>query len=359
MNGDGVSEPVSDRDEGLPATVARLLEDVHAPVSLLFRAGLALDSSTGSAESATARAKSADGLAAVDAALLHTQSMTTALSGLAPGIRLGQRRPPPPWRLHDDTGQPLRGQTDREQRLALAFVALADTLVTDFDVADLFTDLADACTDVLDVTAAGLMLADAHGQLRVMASSSERSRLLELMEIQNNEGPCLDAHRTGAPVLVPDLTERRDQWPQFAEEALSVGFRAAYAIPMRVREHSVGALNLFHRDTHALDPGTVRVAQALADVATIAIVQNRAAQRHEDLSQQLQAALNSRVVIEQAKGMVAEQDHTDMDSAFRLLRSYARRTNQRLSDIAHSVVTGQLNTRHLQDDSGTDPPPHI
>ena len=174
--------------------------------------------------------------------------------------------------------------TSRENRLAEVFVALADTLVTDFDIADLFHDLAGACVELLEVTAAGLMLVDAGGRLRVMSSSSERSRLLELMEIQNDEGPCLDCHREGAPVLVADLAAQRARWPGFAEEAIRVGFGAVYALPMRLRSDTIGALNLFHRDPDTITDATLRIGQALADVATIAILQQRAAQAREELS---------------------------------------------------------------------------
>jgi GAF domain-containing protein len=241
------------------------------------------------------------------------------------------------------TGSPR----SRESRLAEAFVTLADTLVTDFDVADLFYDLAGACVELLEVTAAGLMLVDASGRLRVMSSSSERSRLLELMEIQNDEGPCLDCHREGAPVLVADLAAERARWPSFAEEAMRVGFGAVYALPMRLRSDTIGALNLFHRDPDTITEATLRIAQALADVATIAILQQRAVQAREDLAQQLQIALNSRVIIEQAKGVLAERRHADMSTAFNLLRGHARSTHQQLADVARAVVAGELNTDQL------------
>jgi len=243
--------------------------------------------------------------------------------------------------------------TNREHRLAQVFVTLADTLVTDFDVADLFHDLASACVDLLEVTAAGLMLVDVNGKLRVMASSSERSRLLELMEIQNDEGPCLDCHRDGAPVLAADLAVDRARWPSFADEAIRVGFGAVYALPMRLRQNTIGALNLFHRHPETITDGTLRLAQALADVATIAILQQRAVQGSADLSQQLQTALNSRVIIEQAKGVLAGQRRIDMPTAFNVLRAYARRTNQRLSDVARAVATGELEVDQLQASPGT------
>ena len=236
----------------------------------------------------------------------------------------------------------------REDRLAETFVALTDTLVTDFDVADLFHDLAGACVELLEVSAAGLMLVDLSGRLRVMASSSERSRLLELMEIQNDEGPCLDCHREGAPVIVADLAAQRARWPSFADEAIRVGFRAVYALPMRLRSDTIGALNLFHREPGTITEATLRIGQALADVATIAILQQRAVHAREELSQQLQTALNSRVIIEQAKGVLAGRLPTDMSTAFTLLRGHARSTNQRLAEVARAVVAGELGSDQLQ-----------
>ena len=249
-------------------------------------------------------------------------------------------------------------EVSREHRLAEVFVTLADTLVTDFDVADLFTDLAAACVELLEVTAAGLMLVDVGGRLRVMASSSERSRLLELMEIQNDEGPCLDCHRDGAPVLVPDLAAAQDRWPGFSQEAMRVGFGAVYALPMRLRQDTIGALNLFHREPKTVTDATLLLARALADVATIAILQQRAVAGSAELSQQLQNALNSRVVIEQAKGVLAGRENIDMPIAFDLLRGYARRTNQRLSLVAQAVVAGELGVDTLRDPRAkTDAPP--
>lgn len=229
----------------------------------------------------------------------------------------------------------------REHRLADVFVTLADTLVGGFDLVGLFDDLAGACVDLVDVTAAGLMLVDASGRLRVMASSSERSRMLELLEIQNDEGPCLDCYRGGESVLVEDLAAENGRWPRFSEEATRVGFGAVYALPMRLRDETIGALNLFHRDPHAVPPARLQLAQAFADVATIGILQQRAVHSRDELAEQLQTALNSRLIIEQAKGVLAERGGLDMVAAFALLRGHARRTNRKLSDVATAVVAGE------------------
>jgi transcriptional regulator with GAF, ATPase, and Fis domain len=238
--------------------------------------------------------------------------------------------------------------TDREHRLATVFVSLADTLVSGFDVVGLFDDLAGACVDLLDVTASGLMLVDPAGRLRVMASSSERSRLLELLEIQNDEGPCLDCYRGGQPVLVADLATEDGRWPIFSVEAARVGFGAVYALPMRLRDETIGALNLFHREPAALTDARLQLAQALADVATIGILQQREIQRGADLADQLQTALNSRLIIEQAKGVLAEREQADMAAAFDLLRRYARRTGRKLSEVATAVVSGELTSADLR-----------
>jgi GAF domain-containing protein len=230
----------------------------------------------------------------------------------------------------------------REAVLARTFVELADTLVDDFDVVDLLTRLADRCVEVLDVQAAGLMLAAPDGQLRVMASSSEAMRVLELFEIQSQEGPCLDSHRTGLPVVNQDLAAVNGRWPRFAAEALAAGFQSVHALPMRLRGSVIGALNLFRASPGEMGPADIEVAQAFADVATIAILQHRAAQEAQVINEQLTHALNSRVVIEQAKGMVAERLNLDLAASFAMLRTHARNHNLRLVDVAEAVIAGTL-----------------
>jgi len=184
------------------------------------------------------------------------------------------------------------------------------------------------------------MLADPDGQLRVMASSSETMRLLELFEVQSQEGPCLDCFRTGRPVVNHDLVRADHRWPRFASEARDAGFGSVHALPMRLRGAVIGALNLFHETSGRIRQADVDAGQALADIATIAILQHRAAHEAQVLNQQLNNALNSRVVIEQAKGMVAEREGLDLESSFRLLRNHARNHNLRLADVATSITTG-------------------
>jgi transcriptional regulator with GAF, ATPase, and Fis domain len=229
-----------------------------------------------------------------------------------------------------------------EPLLIRTLVELADTLVDDFDVVDLLTLLSTRCVEVLDVAAAGIMLAAAEGDLRVVASSNETMRLVELFELQSDEGPCVDCFRTGVLVTRDDLATATDSWPNFASVAMKAGFQSAHALPMRLRGSVIGALNLFRSEIGALEEGDVLAAQALADVATIAILQHRVGLEANLLNEQLNEALNSRIVIEQAKGVVAERAGVDTDEAFRRLRSYARGNNLLLADVAREVASGKL-----------------
>ena len=205
---------------------------------------------------------------------------------------------------------------ERESRLLEAFVQLADTLVDDYDVADMLHELLSYCVRLLHAAAAGLLLSDQRGNLQVLASSTEQTRLLELFQLQNNEGPCLDCVRTGEPVLVDDLAAAADRWPRFVPQALGNGFAAVHAVPMRLRRETIGALNLFNREPGAMPPEDLLAARALADTATIGILQERAIHRGEVLTEQLQAALNNRITIEQAKGVLAHAGNLDMEQSF-------------------------------------------
>lgn len=234
----------------------------------------------------------------------------------------------------------------REALLAKTLVELADTLVADFDVVDLLTLLADRCVDVLDADAAGIMLATPHGDLRVMASSSAAMRVLELFEIQEQEGPCLDCFASGVAVVNPDLAEGA-RWPQFSQEALEAGYRSVNAVPLHLRGVVIGALNLFHSATGAMPEEDLTAAQAFADIATIAILQHRAALEAQMLNEQLNHALTSRIVIEQAKGMIAERLGLSVEQGFVTLRRHARNHNRRLADLAHDLIAGRLSAQDL------------
>jgi GAF domain-containing protein len=231
---------------------------------------------------------------------------------------------------------------NREQVLAETFVVLADTLVDDYDVVDLLDQLVAACVDLLGVTAAGLLLDDQKGHLAVVASSSEETRLLEIFQLQNNEGPCLDCVRTGTAVTCGDLASERARWPLFVPAAQEAGFQSVAALPLRLRDHVIGGLNLFDGRVEPVSLDDRRLAQALADVATIGILQHRSAHRSTMVAEQLQYALNSRIAIEQAKGVLAERNAVTMDLAFSALRRHARNHNLKLTDVALSVVRGDL-----------------
>jgi len=236
----------------------------------------------------------------------------------------------------------------REQRLAETFVELADTLVADFDVVEFLHTLAYRCVELVSVQAAGLMLADQRGELRVVAASDEQARLLELFELEADQGPCVACYHAASPVADIHLDPADGRWPAFTERALAAGFRAVHALPLRLRSDVIGVLNLFGTAPVALDAQNIQVAQALADVATIGLLQERAIRQREILAEQLQGALNSGVLIEQAKGVLAERLGLDMDAGFRVLREHARRTNRRLTDVARDVITGQLSSDRLR-----------
>lgn len=236
----------------------------------------------------------------------------------------------------------------REQSLVQAFVRLADTLVADYDVIELFHGLCADCVALLGADAAGLLLTDQRGSLQVVSASSEAAQLVELFQLQSEQGPCLESFHTSAQVHAEDLSSEA-RWPRFSTRAHEYGFAAVHALPMRLRGQTIGALNLFHRDPQAMPAALLQVGQALADVATIAILSDRSARERELLTEQLQAALTSRVVIEQAKGLLVERGQIGLDEAFDRLRSHARNTNQRLSELALGVVDGTADTTALLD----------
>src|SRR3984957_7855057 len=223
--------------------------------------------------------------------------------------------------------------------LSATFVELTDTMVADFDVIDFLHVLTSRSVELLDVSAAGLLLADPRGELRVVAASSEAARLLELFQLQSDQGPCLDCFRSGQPVAAADLGADQ-RWPRFTDAAGQAGLCSVQALPMRLRDQVIGALNLFRAAPGAFDAEAVHVGQALADVATISLLHERSMRRTDNLNEQLQAALNSRVIIEQVKGKLGERLGIDVSQAFAILRDQARNRNQRLSDLARAFVDG-------------------
>ena len=236
----------------------------------------------------------------------------------------------------------------REDRVGRAFVALADTLVDDYDIIDLLDQLVAHCVDLLAADAAGLLLGDGRGRLRVVAASSEDAETMELLQLQSEEGPCLQCYETVTQVRIPDLTEVVDRWPTFVAAVERAGaFRSVHAIPLRLRGEAIGAMNLFHHQPGPLPDADLALGQALADVATIGILSERAVRRGEVLNEQLQTALNSRVIIEQAKGVVGQHLTVPMDTAFDRLRSYARAHRLRLAEVARQVVLTDLDPAEL------------
>src|SRR2546423_9631347 len=230
----------------------------------------------------------------------------------------------------------------READVVRSLVEMADTLVDDYDVVDLLTGLADRCVDLLGVSAAGVMLVSPQGSLGLVASSSEAMRLLERFELQAREGPCLDAFRTGEPVEHENLEAGSGRWPAFSAAALKAGFQSALALPLRLREATLGALNLLGVTQTPMGQADIIVARAFADLATLSIIQHRTAAEAQRLNEQLSGALTSRVVIEQAKGVIAERADADLAEAFSRLRTYARNHNLRLTDVAQAAVDGTL-----------------
>ena len=225
------------------------------------------------------------------------------------------------------------------ERLAKIFVEVADTMVDEFDLIEFLQMLANRAAGLVDGATVGLLLADPKGRLQFMAASDETTELLEIFQIQGSDGPCLDAFRGGAPVVNADLRAAAARWPRFAPVAASVGFRSIHAFPLRLRKEVIGAMGVFGRQVGDFDDTDVQIVQALADVAAIGLLHERAIRRSEALTEQLQGALNSRIVIEQAKGVIAQAHNVTVDVAFELMRAYARRSNRRLTDVAQLVVT--------------------
>ena len=240
----------------------------------------------------------------------------------------------------------------RESDVVRSLVEMADTLVDDYDVVDMLTGLAGRCVGLLGASAAGVMLVSPAGGLGLVASSSEAMRLLELFELQAQEGPCLDAFATGEPVGHQELEAGTGRWPSFSAAAVRAGFRSALALPLRLREVTLGALNLLGNTRAPMTEPDVIVARAFADLAALSVVQHRSSAEAQRLNEQLSGALSSRVVIEQAKGVISERAGVDLAEAFSRLRAYARNRNLRLTDVARAAVDGSLDPRAW----GTRPP---
>jgi len=239
-------------------------------------------------------------------------------------------------------GHDERHASGQAVQVAQSFVALADALVDDFDVVELLDRLVRSCVDLLQVDAAGILLVNRDRVLEVVACSDEASRLMEVFQLESHSGPCVEAVLTGEPVMITDPVELQRRWPPFGDAVKRVGFTAVYALPMRLRKETIGALNLFNSNQPALHEFDAKVAQAMADVATIGIVQQRSHSRTSLLAEQLQLALNSRISVEQAKGVLAEYGGVDMGAAFEAIRAYARDHRVKLSTVARQLVAREL-----------------
>lgn len=226
--------------------------------------------------------------------------------------------------------------------LARVFLELADTVLDSFDIIEFLDNLTERCLEVLDVDAAGLMLADREGRLTLMAATVHEVRVLGLFELQVQEGPCIECYETGLAITNVSLVESRERWPKFGPAALESGFGTTHAVQMRLRGHVIGALNLLTRDERSLSDGDLAVGQAMADMATIGLVHQRNADNQTALTEQLQIALNSRVLVEQAKGALSNHANVSLSEAFNMMRDYARRNELKLSNVASGVVAGAI-----------------
>jgi GAF domain-containing protein len=244
-------------------------------------------------------------------------------------------------------------ETSRDQEIVHSLVEIADNLTDDFDVVELLTALTQRCVNLLGFSAAGVMLASPPGELRLGASSSEAMQVVELFELQANEGPCLDAFRTGQRVDCLDLEQGRERWPQFAAVAYAEGFRSVFALPLRLRDTTIGALNLFSAEESSTDENELMVARGFADLAAISILQHGAAAEVRRVNEQLTQALESRIVIEQAKGVIAERAGIQLPDAFARLRSYARARRLPLVEVAQAAIDGSLDRTAWSDPTST------
>jgi GAF domain-containing protein len=233
-------------------------------------------------------------------------------------------------------------EISRETRINTAFVAVADTLTQDFDVVDLLNTLVEQCTEILNTDAGGLMLVDGEGQLQLMTSTNEAADFVEVMQLDAASGPCIDCFRTGAPVSVPDIESSGDRWPAFRKTALQNGFRSVHATPMRLRGQVIGTMNLFGTKSGTLTERDIAVAQALTDVATIGILQERMIREGHVVAEQLHRALDSRILIEQAKGMISHSLSIPMDEAFAVLRAHARSNNLTIRGVSEGISNRTL-----------------
>ncbi|WP_328492631.1 GAF and ANTAR domain-containing protein [Streptomyces sp. NBC_00414] len=227
-----------------------------------------------------------------------------------------------------------------QQRVLDVLVEAVDTLTDDFDLIEFLHRLSTRCVELLDVDAAGVMVVDQHGEFQLVAASDEKTRLLELFALQHDQGPCVRCYQSGQAQLNISLTPSAATlgFDPFAARARAAGFTVTHALPMKLRHQVIGAVNLFGSRLRRLSDTDIQVGQAVADVATIAILQQRSIEHSHLEKAQLQAALTSRVVIEQAKGILAERHNLSMDDTFDTMRAYARPRHLLLTDLARQII---------------------
>lgn len=235
----------------------------------------------------------------------------------------------------------------REREVVKAFVDLSNELVDDHDIVETLAQLTVSCAGLLDISSASLLLADAEGALHLMASSSERTHHLEVFQLERDEGPCLDCYREHRAITVPDLDAEEGRWPQFCAAARIVGVKSVHALPMRLKDNFIGTLGLFREENGSLEDDDLALAEALLHVASVAVINERSAIDLAVVNSQLQHALTSRIVVEQAKGVIAHAGHLELDTAFAVLRRYARDNDRKLSETAAQVVRRELSPQAL------------
>lgn len=240
--------------------------------------------------------------------------------------------------VESDTVSRTGSGVSRERKVSELYVRLSDTLVSGYDVSEFLQMLVEGCKDVLEVDVVGVLLEKRDGELSVSAASDEEMRTLEALELQTRGGPCFDAYTQQQQVVVEDLEACRDRWPQFVEKALDLGFRCGHAFPLRRREDTLGALDMYKEAPAPFTEDDVHLAQSLADIATIAIVNQRTVRDAEILAEQLQTALHSRVLIEQAKGVLAGREGISPEEAFDRIRRHCRNSHETMRDVSRQVV---------------------
>ncbi|MEU9474489.1 GAF and ANTAR domain-containing protein [Streptomyces sp. NPDC048191] len=232
---------------------------------------------------------------------------------------------------------------NRERQLAQAFVALSDTYAAEFDPLHLFHRLVHSCRELLDADAAAVMIGDARGSLKTMATTDDHAAFIELLQVQTGQGPCMDCYRTAQAVAVPDSTAEYERWPKLVTAMLEAGYGSLNAVPMRLHDRPLGTLTLLRSHAGGLPEDDVLLAQALADSATLALMHwSTEPARSDDVITRVQSVISAKATLEIAKGMIAQQAGTTLPEAARLLSGYASHHRLRLTETAHALVTRAL-----------------